>query len=72
MIQTESMRGKLVRTVAPAIKDPVDFDIRLPQCEIHTLSNGVEVYMINMGTEDTMMIDWVFYAGNQKNRGGGD
>lgn len=52
------------RSFPPPIKDPAAFDISLPPCEIHTLTNGVEVYMLNMGTEDTMMINWVFYAGN--------
>lgn len=64
MIKEERVKTKSLRTTPPPIKDPVDFDIHLPQCEIHTLSNGVEVYLMNMGTEDTMMIDWVFYAGN--------
>jgi predicted Zn-dependent peptidase len=31
---------------------------------VYKLSNGVEVFAVNMGTEDTMMIDWVFNAGN--------
>ena len=52
------------RTIAPAIKDPVDFDIVLPRCEKNILSNGVEVYSLNMGNEDTLLLNWVFYAGN--------
>ncbi len=65
MIKTEeSRRGKLERTYPPVIKDPVEFDIKLPPAQLHRLSNGVEVYMMNMGTEDTMMINWVFNAGN--------
>jgi len=52
------------RTIAPPIKNPVEFDITLPPAEKHMLSNGVEVYAVNMGTEDTMMVNWVFYAGN--------
>jgi zinc protease len=64
MISTESRTDKLNRTQPPPIKDPVDFNIVLPACTIKTLSNGVQVYMLNMGTEDTLMIDWVFYAGN--------
>ncbi len=52
------------RTTAPVIKDPVDFDISLPPARKETLSNGVEVYLVDMGTEDTLMINWVFYAGN--------
>lgn len=52
------------RKTAPPIKDPAEFEINLPKATIHTLSNGVDVYLINMGTEDTLMINWVFYAGN--------
>lgn len=52
------------RTIAPPIKDPIEFDIKLPRCEKHVLSNGVEVYSLDMGSEDTLMINWVFYAGN--------
>ncbi len=52
------------RIVPPPIKAPVDFDVQLPPYRVVTLTNGVEVYLIEMGTEDTMMIDWVFYAGN--------
>lgn len=54
----------LNRTIAPPIKEPVDFSILLPNCEKYTLSNGVEVYSLNMGTEDTLMINWVFDAGS--------
>ncbi|MBL7735713.1 MAG: insulinase family protein, partial [Chitinophagaceae bacterium] len=54
----------LIRTSPPDIKDPVSFDIRLPSCEKHILSNGVEVYALNMGTEDALMINWIFKAGN--------
>lgn len=64
MIQTDSSRDRLMRGVPPTIKEPAEFDIRLPLSEVHTLSNGIEVYVMNMGTEETMMIDWVFYAGN--------
>src|SRR5687768_1276921 len=64
MISTESRKEMLIRTEPPPIKDPVDFKIVLPKCDVKTLSNGVQVYMLNMGTEDTLMIDWVFYAGN--------
>jgi zinc protease len=64
MIKTESRKDMLVRTAPPPIKDPVEFDIKLPLYEKITLSNGIEVYMMNMGTEETMMINWVFGAGN--------
>lgn len=64
MISTDSRKDMLARTEAPPIKDPVDFNIVLPLCEKHVLTNGVEVFTLNMGNEDTLMIDWVFYAGN--------
>ncbi|HMF72819.1 MAG TPA: pitrilysin family protein [Flavitalea sp.] len=54
----------LNRAEAPPIKDAVDFDLQLPMSQKHTLSNGVEVYAIDMGTEEAMMINWVFFAGN--------
>lgn len=54
----------LNRTVAPDIKEPVDFTITLPACQKHTLSNGIEVYAVDMGSEETLMVNWVFYAGN--------
>ncbi len=54
----------LIRTAPPSIIDPVEFDVQLPACEVHTLSNGVQVYALDMGTEDTLMVNWVFYAGN--------
>jgi zinc protease len=52
------------RKKAPLIKDPVEFDVKLPPCEKHVLTNGIEVYSINSGTEDTLMLNLVFYAGN--------
>ena len=52
------------RAVPPFIKDAVDFKVTLPPCEQHVLSNGVEVYALNMGTEEMIMLNWVFYAGN--------
>ncbi|MEO8583535.1 MAG: pitrilysin family protein [Flavitalea sp.] len=54
----------LNRITPPPIKDPVDFKIQLPKYQVHKLSNGVEVFALNMGTENTMMINWVFFAGN--------
>ena len=28
------------------------------------LNNGVDVYAINAGAEEVMMLEWVFFAGN--------
>ena len=52
------------RAVPPFIKDAIDFNVILPPCEKHVLSNGVEVYALNMGTEEMIMLNWVFFAGN--------
>ena len=52
------------RKKAPSIKLPVDFTIELPVARQHTLSNGVEVYTLDMGTEDVLMLNIVFFAGN--------
>lgn len=54
----------LNRTIAPPIVDPVAFDISLPACKKYTLTNGIEVFAVDMGSEDTLMVNWVFYAGN--------
>ena len=44
----------LIRTVPPPIKDPAEFEVNLPPCDVkHYPRNGVEVYSLNMGTEDT-------------------
>jgi len=54
----------LNRTIAPLIKDARDFDLQLPLYRKQVLSNGVEVYVIDLGTEDALMIGWIFDAGN--------
>lgn len=58
------------RKIAPPIKDAKEFDLVLPPYRKHVLSNGVEVYMIDLGNVDAMMVSWIFDAGNwyeQKN-----
>ncbi len=52
------------RKITPPIVDAVHLNIELPMYEKHVLSNGVEVYLFNMGTQDTMMVNWIFDAGN--------
>jgi len=54
----------LIRTAPPAIKDPTSFNVQLPPFDKYTLSNGIEVFALNMGTEDILMVNWIFYAGN--------
>jgi len=61
MAQKKSM---LNRTIAPPIKDAVEFELVLPPYQKHTLKNGIEVYMVDLGNVDAMMINWIFDAGN--------
>ncbi len=52
------------RLIAPKITDAVDFTLKLPSYQKHLLKNGVEVYAINLGELDTLMVNFVFSAGN--------
>ena len=52
------------RTNAPDIIDAVHLQVELPPYEKYTLRNGIELYTINMGTQDTLMVNWIFFAGN--------
>lgn len=52
------------RSNPPEIIDAVHMHLELPAYEKHVLRNGVELYMLNMGTQDTLMINWIFSAGN--------
>jgi predicted Zn-dependent peptidase len=54
----------LNRKAAPAITDAVKFQLSLPPHEKIPLPNGVDVFLINQGTMDTLMLNLVFYAGN--------
>jgi zinc protease len=54
----------LNRTIAPQITDAVDFHLRLPPCRAYHLRNGVKVYAVDLGELDTLMINWIFDAGN--------
>jgi predicted Zn-dependent peptidase len=54
----------LNRTIAPPIKDAIDFEITLKPYTLAHLSNGVPAYYINDGAEEVAMIDFVFDAGN--------
>jgi zinc protease len=54
----------LNRKIAPGIKDATEFQLQLPPYEKHVLKNGVEVYAINLGNLDTLMVNWIFQAGN--------
>jgi predicted Zn-dependent peptidase len=52
------------RRISPPMVDATELHIELPLYEKHVLSNGVEVFLFNMGTQETMMVNWVFDAGN--------
>ena len=52
------------RAIAPPIVDAVDFKLSLKPYEKIVLKNGVEVYTINAGAEEVMMLEWVYFAGN--------
>jgi zinc protease len=54
----------LNRKTAPHIKDAIEFELELPPYQKHVLRNGVEVYTIDLGKLDTLMVNWVFDAGN--------
>ena len=54
----------LNRTDAPLIKDAVEFELQLKQCEQFSLDNGVPVYTIDAGAQEVIQIEMVFYAGN--------
>ena len=52
------------RTIQPRIKDAVEFDIKLRPYQYFELKNGIPVYYLNAGSEEVMMVEAVFYAGN--------
>lgn len=54
----------LNRTIAPPIKDAVEFDLELKPYQKWILDNGTEVYAIDAGAEEVLQVEWVFYAGN--------
>lgn len=62
MIKTATNR--LDRTQAPSIVDTVDLTLKLKPYEKYVLKNGIEVYAVDAGAEEVMMVEWVFFAGN--------
>jgi len=64
------MTQTLNRTQPPHIKNAVELDLNLKPYEKSTLNNGADVYAVNAGAEDVLLVEWVYYAGNwfeQKN-----
>lgn len=54
----------LNRTIAPPIKDAVEFALQLKPYTKYVLDNGVEVYAIDAGSQEVLQLEMVFYAGN--------
>jgi len=52
------------RKQAPLIIDAVNFDLRLKPYQKFILNNGIEVYTIDAGAEEVILIEWVYAAGN--------
>ena len=52
------------RSVAPPIKDAIEFDLQLKPYEKFELDNGVPVYAVDAGVEELLQIELVFCAGN--------
>jgi zinc protease len=58
------MTQPLNRTQPPHIKNAVELALNLKPFEKSTLNNGADVYAVNAGAEDVLLVEWVFYAGN--------
>ncbi len=54
----------LDRTIAPPIKDAVEFSLQLKPYTKYVLDNGVEVFAIDAGSQEVLQMELVFYAGN--------
>lgn len=52
------------RTIAPIIKDAVEFDIKLKPYEKFTLDNGIPVYAVKSEEQETLQLELVFPAGS--------
>ena len=58
------MTQTLNRTTPPHIKNAVELELKLKPFEKSTLDNGAEVYAVDAGAEDVLLVEWVYYAGN--------
>ncbi len=54
----------LNRTIAPPIKDAIDFSLNLKPYNLFYLKNGVHVYCIDAGQTEVINVELVFGAGN--------
>ncbi|WP_240154990.1 pitrilysin family protein [Chitinophaga sp. Cy-1792] len=51
------------RSIPPAIKDAVEFDLSLKPYEKFTLDNGIPVYVVKSDEQETLQLEMVFPAG---------
>ncbi|WP_291908507.1 pitrilysin family protein [Chitinophaga sp. CB10] len=51
------------RSIPPAIKDAVEFDLKLKPYEKFTLDNGIPVYVVKSDEQETLQLELVFPAG---------
>lgn len=58
------MTQTLNRLQPPHIKNAVELELKLKPYEKSVLNNGAEVYAVNAGAEDVLLVEWVYYAGN--------
>jgi zinc protease len=54
----------LNRTIAPPIKDAIEFSLHLKPYTKYVLDNGVQAYAIDAGSQEVLQMEMVFYAGN--------
>ncbi|MES2850854.1 MAG: pitrilysin family protein [Bacteroidota bacterium] len=54
----------LDRTIAPPIKDAIEFSLHLKPYTKYVLDNGVQVFAIDAGNQEVLQMEMVFYAGN--------
>jgi predicted Zn-dependent peptidase len=52
------------RTIAPTITNTKDLTLTLNDPENFTLDNGIEVCLVNAGSQDVVLVDFTFAAGN--------
>jgi zinc protease len=57
-------KNSIDRTIAPKIIDTVDLKLTLKLYQKYILKNGAEVYAIDAGAEEVMMVEWVYFAGD--------
>ncbi len=63
MAETLKVKGP-DRSKSPSIVDAVDFTLTLKPYEKYRLDNGAEVYAVDAGAEEVLLVEWVYFAGN--------